>query len=272
MRFTVLTPTFNRARTLPRVFASLCAQTFRDFEWLIVDDGSTDETESLVSSWRADFPIRCLWQPNRGKHTAVNFGVGVARGFLIAQLDSDDELLPRALEIFDQQWSALDNRFAAAVGLCVDDHGIAIGKPYPGAYADSFSLRESNRLVAGAERFGVIRADIWRQFPSPEFPGERFIPEGVFQSQILARHAARYFNEPVRIYHRSGDSISKTDWRKTSPRGALLFHRMVAFTPGLPIHTRLKSAINALRFATAVRLQPNLLRSSVRPNTSTPGR
>ena len=76
-RFTVFTPTFNRADTLSRVYDSLSAQTFDDFEWLIIDDGSTDGTRKLVTSWQHDstFPIRYLHQPNAGKHLAHNWAV-----------------------------------------------------------------------------------------------------------------------------------------------------------------------------------------------------
>lgn len=106
MRFTVLTPTYNRSHLLSRAFNSLCAQTFRDFEWLIVDDGSTDDTEKLVRLWKAFFPIRYFWKPNGGLHTALNFGVACAQGEFITELDSDDECIPTALERFDHHWTA----------------------------------------------------------------------------------------------------------------------------------------------------------------------
>src|SRR6476619_6982250 len=82
--FTVFTPTYNRARTLDRVYTSLKNQTFRDFEWIIVDDGSSDETSNLVQAWQqeAGFPVRYVYQPNLGKHVAFNRGVAEARGEL----------------------------------------------------------------------------------------------------------------------------------------------------------------------------------------------
>ena len=100
--FTVFTPTFNRAYTLQGVYESLAMQTFRDFEWIIVDDGSTDNTENLISEWKkeANFVIRYYYQTNQGKHIASNKGVKEAQGELFLFLDSDDRCVPQTLEVF----------------------------------------------------------------------------------------------------------------------------------------------------------------------------
>ena len=106
--FTVFTPTFNRSLTLRRVYESLRLQTFRDFEWLIVDDGSTDCTKELVEKWRTEssFPIRYIYQENRGKPAAFNQGVQKAQGELFLTLDSDDACVPQALERLKYHWIA----------------------------------------------------------------------------------------------------------------------------------------------------------------------
>src|SRR5689334_13163243 len=95
---TVFTPTFDRRDLLARVHQSLRAQTFRDFEWLIVDDGSSDGTAAAAGAWEAasDFPIRYIRQPHAGKHRAYNLAIREARGRLFAVLDSDDTITPRA--------------------------------------------------------------------------------------------------------------------------------------------------------------------------------
>src|SRR6516164_10922801 len=96
---TVFTPTYNRAGKLRQVFDSLCRQPGNLFEWLVVDDGSTDNTPSILEEFsrNASFPVRVLRQPNGGKHRAHNAAVQAARGELTIVLDSDDELLPGAL-------------------------------------------------------------------------------------------------------------------------------------------------------------------------------
>ena len=100
--FTVFTPTYNRAYTLHRVYESLKAQTYRDFEWLIVDDGSNDNTRELIQKWQNEslFSIRYIYQQNSGKHIAFNRAVREAKGELFLTLDSDDACVEEALERF----------------------------------------------------------------------------------------------------------------------------------------------------------------------------
>ena len=97
----MFTPAFNRANTLHRVFDSLKTQSHRSFEWIVVDDGSIDNTKKIVSCFQgiADFPIRYFYQPNSGKHVAINRGVDRAKGefFLIA--DADDAFKPQTLQL-----------------------------------------------------------------------------------------------------------------------------------------------------------------------------
>jgi len=98
--YTVLTPTFNRAHTLHRAYESLQRQTMHGFEWIVVDDGSTDNTPELLASWEheASFPITwCRYGVNRGRNAAVNSGIELTRGEYILILDSDDELLDDAI-------------------------------------------------------------------------------------------------------------------------------------------------------------------------------
>ncbi len=107
--FSVFAPTYNRAHTLPRLYSSLCEQTFKDFEWIIVDDGSTDETAEVVKPWlkAAPFRVRYFWKPNGGKHTAINRGVQEAVGRFLAISDSDDWYVPQALDRFIHHWNEI---------------------------------------------------------------------------------------------------------------------------------------------------------------------
>src|SRR5260221_4826788 len=144
--FTVFTPTFNRCSTLNRAYETLRLQTFRDFEWLIVDDGSTDGTRELVEKWRAisEFPIRYIYQENQGKPTAFNHGVREAQGELFLTLDSDDACVPQALERFKYHWDGISlaekDKFSAVTVLCKDQDGRLVGEKFPRDVLDSDSI------------------------------------------------------------------------------------------------------------------------------------
>ena len=129
-QFTIFTPTYNRAHTLPRVYESLLAQTFRDFEWLIVDDGSSDDTRELIGTWRQDgkISIQYHYQENQGKHFAHNLALQHARGNLFTVLDSDDECLPGALDLFASQWDEIQKRMIHRLQESVDYASIRMEK------------------------------------------------------------------------------------------------------------------------------------------------
>ena len=90
---TVFTPTYNRAHLLPLLYKSLQNQTCKDFEWLVVDDGSNDGTDTLINKWinnEQSFPIRYYKIKNGGKMRAINYGVSLAEGSIFCGIDSDD--------------------------------------------------------------------------------------------------------------------------------------------------------------------------------------
>lgn len=215
MIFTVFTPTYNRAHTLHRVYESLQAQTLRDFEWVIVDDGSSDNTEDIVAAWQqeADFPIQYVWQPNGHKKTAFNHGVRLARGELFLTADSDDRFVPNALERFAAHWHAIDEtdriHFAGVCGLCEDEQGNLIGDGFPGTWGlDSDSLEIFYRYKVYGEKWGFTRTDLLTAHPFPEhLPGH--VPEGVVWSAVAADHQTRFVNEVLRIYCQDvGDQLT----------------------------------------------------------------
>jgi glycosyltransferase involved in cell wall biosynthesis len=213
-RFTVFTPTYNRAHTLLRVYESLKRQTFRDFEWLIVDDGSTDNTRERVERWRQDnlISIRYFWQPNSHKKTAFNRGVTEARGELFLTMDSDDEAMPNALESLNRHWMSIPDsqrsHFSAVTGLCIDTTGEIVGSRFPADVLDSDTSEVFYRYGVVGEKWGFQRSDILRQFPFPE-DVDGYVPEGVVWSAIAAHYKTRFINEVLRIYHNENVSITR---------------------------------------------------------------
>jgi glycosyltransferase involved in cell wall biosynthesis len=205
--FTVFTPAYQRSSELHRVRDSLAAQTFRDFEWLVVDDGSTDGTGELVARWarEADFPIRYVRQENQGKHVAWNRGVQEAAGELFLSLDSDDACVPEALERFHHHWSAIGDEerqgFSAVTALCVDQRGELVGTEFPRDVTDSDPLEIRYRYKVRGEKWGFHRTDVLRQFPFPVVEGKPYLSETIVWDQIAHRYRTRYVNERLRIYY-----------------------------------------------------------------------
>ncbi|MBC8505251.1 MAG: glycosyltransferase family 2 protein [Chloroflexi bacterium] len=214
LEFTVFTATYNRAHTLHRVYDGLRNQTYRNFEWLIIDDGSTDDTGEIVERWKreAQFPIRYFWQENRGKHIAHNEAINKAQGEFFIILDSDDSIIPAALERLLSLWKSIPSEqrmeFCGAAALCMDQHGNIIGKTLPHPLMDANILQMRFIHKRSQEFFGFYRLSILRQFPFPEIPDASFIPEGFVWSQIGQTYKIRYANEPLRVYYTEDSAFS----------------------------------------------------------------
>ncbi|RYG38393.1 glycosyltransferase [bacterium] len=213
-RFTFLTCTYNRAHTLERPWRSIRAQTVRDFEWVVVDDGSTDETTALLQSIQAeaDFPVRIFRQANQGKQIAWNLGVSEARGRYLVGLDSDDECVPTTIEAFGSAWDSVDVREDAStvstvVSLCRSPEGEIIGDLFP---TDPF-VTDSIRLRLGdgiqGEKFGCLRTDVAREFPYTPSPDTKYIPEDIIWFRIARRYKLYCINEALRIYYTDAPSL-----------------------------------------------------------------
>ncbi len=223
--FTVLTPTYNRAHTLERVYQSLCEQTYQDFEWVVVDDGSTDGTRDLVQTWQqqAPYPIHYAWQENAHKKAAFNHGVALAQGELLVALDSDDTLMVNALYDMAQIWADIPleerGRYAGITGLCVRPDGHVVGDMFPADVFDSSALDMSFRYHVRGEKFGCLSTAVLRKFPFPD-QIEGFVPESlVWRAIARAGYKNRFVNTVFRVYHDSPDSLSVQG--KTSQQHAL---------------------------------------------------
>ena len=206
MKFTIFTPSFNRAHTLPKLFRSLNSQTFQDFEWIIVDDGSTDATAELVKNMQQTmkaYDIIYLKTENGGKHRAVNLGLIHARGELFFIVDSDDYLPEKSLEIFDQVEKTIPveqkQNFA---GICGQRYYIKEDKAIGTTFHDKEFLDITTNERAKYKIFGdkseVVYTDIFRKYPFPEIPGETFCTENIVWDRIAHDgFKFRFFNGDV---------------------------------------------------------------------------
>ena len=174
---TFFTPTYNRASILHRCYESLCAQSSFNFNWLIIDDGSSDGTEAIVREWMAKeqrFRIDYRYKENGGLHTAFNLAVEAAETELFVCFESDDLFTPDAMAIIEKTWSAI--RGSDCVGfitLCKDMDGRLIGGRFPEEVKTV--LYRDHRQIAPGDKQYVFRTEALKKvFPMPSFPGEKF--------------------------------------------------------------------------------------------------
>lgn len=212
-RVTVFTPTYNRANTLFRVYESLNRQTYRDFEWVVVDDGSEDQTRELLEQYRsaADYPIRYFYQENAGKHVAINHALREVDSELFLIADSDDAFVPEALQVFVETWDGIPeeerSQYKGIIAMCYDSEtGRTIGK-FPKHIFDSNDLDAIFELRLCFEKWSLVRTDVMREIPFPE-PDEKlkFYPETVVWWRMARKYKTRYVDAPLRAYYRDQDN------------------------------------------------------------------
>lgn len=205
MKITVFTPTYNRGYCLERLFKSLLNQTFTDFEWLIIDDGSIDNTEELVKDFQEsckDFPIIYKKTENGGKHRAINRGMSLVNGEMILFMDSDDWLRKDALEwIIKIDESIPKNekqKYAGLQGLCVNTDGKLVVRTFSGdKFVDCTTLEREKFNIYG-DKAEVYYTNVISRYPFPEIEGEKFATESLVWNKIgHDGYKIRYFNEGI---------------------------------------------------------------------------
>ena len=193
---TIFTPTYNRAYLLPKLYESLKKQTFNDFEWLIVDDGSTDDTHDLVDGWMKEghLNIRYYYQENGGKHRAINKGVPLAKGEWFFIVDSDDSLPDNSLEIANKWMKSVENdeTFAGVCGLR-EINGWSPDLEFE--FLDLSPLRIKH--IIKVDKAEIFRTKILQNYPFPNFTGENFCAESLIVNRIGLSYNIRYFNEII---------------------------------------------------------------------------
>ncbi|WP_312823971.1 glycosyltransferase family 2 protein [Epilithonimonas sp.] len=205
---TILTPSYNRAHTLPRVFKSLQQQTFKDFEWLVIDDGSTDNTKEIVEDFqkKSDFTIRYYHQENQHKFLTFFRGIDLAEGQYFSPLDSDDALPKDSMEILVKTWKGIPDiqNIVFVSTLCEDQFGNIVGDRFPKEplICTIFDMRY--RFKIKGDKWGMGKTEIYKKMKLNfgDLSGKGFIPEGVFQFQFDKLGFHYCINEVTRIYFR----------------------------------------------------------------------
>lgn len=228
MMLTVMTPVYNRGALLRRAYESLCRQTDFDFEWLVVDDGSTDDTpavlDSIMSAHSAPFPVRVMRTANGGKHRAVNLGASEARGEWFTILDSDDYLTDAAVAVMRRRLEGVGPAagIAGLVALRVHPDGKVVGTPVGFEQRDMSYAAYRVELGIDGDRAEVVATDLMRRYRFPEFPGEKFLREGPVWQQMGTDYLMRYTNDPIYVcdYQPDGLTAKVARLHEQNPMGA----------------------------------------------------
>ncbi|MDG4944803.1 glycosyltransferase family 2 protein [Weeksellaceae bacterium KMM 9713] len=223
---TVFTPTYNRAHLLPRLYKSLVEQTSMDFLWLIVDDGSSDETEDLVNSWIKEnlIEIKYFYKKNGGMHTGHNLAYQNINTELNICIDSDDFMPQNAIELIKSVWESIPDKkdLAGIIGLDAFIDGSIVGSKIPNDLLKGSLIDLYRKHKVSGDKKVILCTEIVRQYPLyPEFDGERLVPLSVLYTMIGADYDFIYSNEVFCIVDYQADGSSGTIFRqyKQSPRG-----------------------------------------------------
>jgi len=231
--FTIFIPTFNRKNLLARALDSINQQSFRDFEVVIVDDGSTDDTAKLVEAWQEKslFPLRYFWQENRGKPAAHNLGISNAKGLFTIILDSDDCLAPDVLRWLWNRWKLLkpaDQKMLGGIeGLCADmNSGMILGDYFPQNDLISNYLETRHRLHVSGDKKNMIKTSVLCEYPFPLFRGEKHVRESLVWNRMARHYDFLYVNKIIELVEYQSDGLSKKvrKLRLDNPLGFRLSH------------------------------------------------
>lgn len=249
MELTILTPTYNRRKNLEELFLSLEAQTSKEFEWLIIDDGSTDGTRETADNFikNASFPVKYAYKENGGKHTALNAGIKQIETELTFIVDSDDKLTPDAAETVIQthrQYCNNENLCGYSF-LKIFPDGAINGKPFcRDGYIATFIESRLNSNDANSDKAEVFFTRVLKEYPFPEYPGEKFLGEDIVWLRMARKYQMAHFNKGIYIasYLQEGLTVNRRKHNIKSPVGCL--NRAKEFlNPQINLKYRIKGAL-----------------------------
>jgi len=246
---TVFTPTFNRGYCLHQVYESLCRQTSNDFLWLIIDDGSTDNTKEIVNSWVKEdkVDIKYVYQENLGMHGGYNTAYAVIDTELNVCIDSDDFMTDDAVEKIISFWKKnKDERYAGIVGLDALQNGEILGKKFPKDLKSS-TLEDLyyKHKVPGDKKL-VYRTEVVKKYPKyPIFKEEKFVPLGSLYLQIDKKYELLCFNEVLCIVEYLEDGSTKNIFKQycRHPKG-FRYSRLIEYKFSNFFKVRFKALIH----------------------------
>lgn len=249
MIITILTPTYNRERRLITLWKSLKNQTSKNFEWLVVDDGSTDNTKSLVKEMQSesDFPIRYIYKDNGGKHTALNVGIKTIESELTFIVDSDDYITKDGIASILK----IHKKYKKNTKIC----GYAFLRAFPDGKINGKEFQSNEKIASyiearvnsddtHADKAEVFKTQCLKEYPFPEYPGERFLGEDLVWIRMARQYKMVHINQVIYVgnYIDNGLTKNRRKHNINSPIGCM--HRAEEFMkPDIKLKYRIKGAI-----------------------------
>jgi len=214
---TIFTPCYNRAHLLSQLYQSLLEQNATNFEWLIVDDGSTDETRKVVESFISEhkIPISYHYKPNGGKHTAINYGVTKAKGALFCIIDSDDFFAKNALDHINKAWknNRDNNSICGFIGLSTNVSGELVGDGFiQPSWQIPFSDYYLKHNLKGDKSVAFFTS-ILKNYPFPELEGIKMVFEAVVWHEMSKRYDVLCINEAIQTVNYQDEGVSRSSYK-----------------------------------------------------------
>lgn len=229
---TVFTPAYNRAHTLPRTYESLCTQNCKDFIWLVVDDGSQDNTGELVKQWQSrdnGFEIRYIYKENGGMHTAHNVAYENIDTILNTCIDSDDKLAPGAVEKILAKWEQVkDQGYAGIIGLDSDFDGNVLGPGFPAGMTETTLIGYYAAGGSGDKKL-IYRTEVINQYPAyPVFEGEKYVSLSYKYRLIDQSYKLAVLDDVLCNVQYQPDGSSNTMWKQylKNPKGWVFWRKV----------------------------------------------
>lgn len=248
---TVFTPTFNRRELLTRCYESICRQTNKDFVWMIVDDGSTDDTKKFADEWKksSDLEIRYIYKDNGGLHTAYNVAIENIDTELCVCIDSDDFMPDNAVELILNFWDKYgSDEYAGIVGLDFNLDGKVIGDPLPNQKTvNLIDLFIGKYDIVNGDRTNVIRTELYKTVaPMKVFPNEKNFNPHYMHLQISEKYDFLVLNENLRFveYQVDGMTNSMLKQYKSSPNSFAEIRKLYLSFSGTSLKFKIKHSIH----------------------------
>lgn len=249
---TVFTPAYNRADLLPRCYQSMVSQTNKNFVWMVIDDGSSDNTRELIESWisdTSDIEIQYYYKENGGLHTAYNEAIAHIQTTLCVCIDSDDWMPENAIQIILDYWDKYgSNKVAGIVGLDFTSDGKVIGDPLPAQkIVNLIDLMVGKYPLINGDRTIVVRTELYKKYaPMKVFPGEKNFNPHYMHLQISKEYDFLVLNENLRFveYQPGGMSDSMLKQYRNSPNSFAEIRKLYLSFQDAPVKFKIRHSIH----------------------------